>query len=66
MARRSTNVIKNATEAIAAVPTEQTGESRRHRVIGARRDGDQIVVDVIDNGIGLAARRTANGCSSPT
>jgi len=51
-----TNIIKNATEAIGAVPA-QAGEGRaaeRGRiVVSARRDGKEVIVDVIDNGIGL-------------
>ena len=46
-----TNIIKNATEAIAAVPAAERGRGRI-RVIAAR-EGDDIVIDVIDNGIGL-------------
>jgi len=46
-----TNIIKNATEAIAAVPPEDLGKGLI-RVIAAR-EGDNIVIDVIDNGIGL-------------
>ena len=46
-----TNIIKNATEAIAAVPQAERGRGRI-RVIAAR-EGDDIVIDVIDNGIGL-------------
>ena len=34
-------------------------------IVAAGADGSAIVVDVIDNGIGLP-RRTASGCSSPT
>ncbi|HXF88364.1 MAG TPA: PAS domain-containing sensor histidine kinase [Xanthobacteraceae bacterium] len=46
-----TNIIKNATEAIATVPHDA---KRRGRIrIFAGRDGQEIVVDVIDNGIGL-------------
>jgi two-component system nitrogen regulation sensor histidine kinase NtrY len=46
-----TNIIKNATEAIAAVPA---GEIARGRIaVSAGRDGDDIVIDVVDNGIGL-------------
>ena len=47
-----TNIIKNATEAIAAVPPEELGQGPHRRVTRAR-DGDDIVIDVIDNGIGL-------------
>jgi two-component system nitrogen regulation sensor histidine kinase NtrY len=46
-----TNIIKNATEAIAAVPPAELG--RGHIRVWAARDGDDIVIDVVDNGIGL-------------
>jgi two-component system, NtrC family, nitrogen regulation sensor histidine kinase NtrY len=46
-----TNIIKNATEAIEAVPAEQLGKGRIEVV--AARENDDIVIDVIDNGIGL-------------
>jgi two-component system nitrogen regulation sensor histidine kinase NtrY len=46
-----TNIIKNATEAIEQVPLEELGKGRID-VIAARDNGD-IVIDVIDNGIGL-------------
>src|SRR5580692_7206392 len=46
-----TNIIKNATEAIEAVPAETLGKGRIDVV--AARDNDDIVIDVIDNGIGL-------------
>jgi two-component system nitrogen regulation sensor histidine kinase NtrY len=46
-----TNIIKNATEAIEAVPA---GELERGRIdVIAARENDDIVIDVIDNGIGL-------------
>jgi two-component system nitrogen regulation sensor histidine kinase NtrY len=46
-----TNIIKNATEAISAVPP---GEIERGRIcVGASREGRYIVIDVVDNGIGL-------------
>jgi two-component system nitrogen regulation sensor histidine kinase NtrY len=46
-----TNIIKNATEAIEAVPA---GELKRGRIdVIAARENDDIVIDVIDNGIGL-------------
>jgi two-component system nitrogen regulation sensor histidine kinase NtrY len=52
-----TNIIKNATEAIAAVPP---GELERGRiVVRAQRDGREIIVDVIDNGIGLPKENRA-------
>jgi two-component system, NtrC family, nitrogen regulation sensor histidine kinase NtrY len=46
-----TNIIKNATEAIAAVPPEQLGRGRIK--ISAARDGTDIVIDIVDNGTGL-------------
>jgi two-component system nitrogen regulation sensor histidine kinase NtrY len=46
-----TNIIKNATEAIAAVPPAELGRGRIQ--VFAAREGDDIVIDVIDNGIGL-------------
>jgi two-component system nitrogen regulation sensor histidine kinase NtrY len=46
-----TNIIKNATEAIEAVPPETLGKGRIEVI--AAREGETIVIDVIDNGIGL-------------
>jgi two-component system nitrogen regulation sensor histidine kinase NtrY len=46
-----TNIIKNATEAIEAVPAEELGKGRIDVIAG--RENDDIVIDVIDNGIGL-------------
>jgi two-component system, NtrC family, nitrogen regulation sensor histidine kinase NtrY len=46
-----TNIIKNAAEAIAAVPADPAVRGRIH--VGAARDGADIVIDVVDNGIGL-------------
>jgi two-component system nitrogen regulation sensor histidine kinase NtrY len=46
-----TNIIKNATEAIAAVPPEELGRGRIR--VSVRREGGDIVMDVIDNGTGL-------------
>ena len=46
-----TNIIKNATEAIEAVPVEELGKGRIDVI--AARESDDIVIDVIDNGIGL-------------
>jgi two-component system nitrogen regulation sensor histidine kinase NtrY len=46
-----TNVIKNATEAIAAVPAAELGRGRID--VWLAREGDSVVIDVIDNGIGL-------------
>ena len=46
-----TNIIKNATEAIAAVPPEELGKGVIR--VFAEREGDDVVIEVIDNGIGL-------------
>jgi two-component system, NtrC family, nitrogen regulation sensor histidine kinase NtrY len=46
-----TNIIKNATEAIAAVPPAELGRGRIR--VWAGREGEDIVIDVVDNGIGL-------------
>jgi two-component system nitrogen regulation sensor histidine kinase NtrY len=46
-----TNIIKNAGEAVAAVPPEHLGRGRI--VVSAARIHPDIVIDVIDNGIGL-------------
>ena len=46
-----TNIVKNATEAIAAVPPETLGRGRIH--VSVKREGADIVIDVIDNGTGL-------------
>jgi two-component system, NtrC family, nitrogen regulation sensor histidine kinase NtrY len=46
-----TNIIKNATEAIEQVPPEELGRGRIDII--AARENDDIVIDVIDNGIGL-------------
>jgi two-component system nitrogen regulation sensor histidine kinase NtrY len=48
-----TNIIKNATEAIEAVPAETLGKG--HIEVVAFRENEDIVIDVIDNGIGLPA-----------
>src|SRR2546429_4562106 len=46
-----TNIIKNATEAIEQVPPEELGRGRIDVI--AARENDDILIDVIDNGIGL-------------
>ncbi len=46
-----TNIIKNATEAIEQVPPDQLGKGRIDVI--AARENDDIVIDVVDNGIGL-------------
>ncbi|MGH6673633.1 MAG: ATP-binding protein [Xanthobacteraceae bacterium] len=52
-----TNIIKNATEAIAAVPPDELGRGRI--VVSAKREGDEAIIDVIDNGIGLPKENRA-------
>jgi two-component system nitrogen regulation sensor histidine kinase NtrY len=46
-----TNIIKNATEAIEQVPPGELGKGRIDVI--ATRENDDIVIDVIDNGVGL-------------
>jgi len=46
-----TNLIKNAGEAIAAVPSDDLGKGSIR--VYAAREGEDIVIDVVDNGIGL-------------
>jgi two-component system nitrogen regulation sensor histidine kinase NtrY len=46
-----TNLIKNAAEAIAAVPAGEPGKGSIR--VFAARDGGDIVIDVVDNGVGL-------------
>lgn len=45
------NIVKNAAEAISAVPVETLGRGKIDIAVG--READDIVIDVIDNGIGL-------------
>jgi two-component system nitrogen regulation sensor histidine kinase NtrY len=52
-----TNIVKNATEAIGAVPPDQLGRGKI--VVSARREGKDIIIDVIDNGIGLPKENRA-------
>ena len=47
-----TNIVKNATEAVSAVTSEERGAPGRIEV-SVRREDTTIVVDVIDNGVGL-------------
>ena len=63
-----TNIVKNSTEAIGAASlaanpaaaSKQGGVAERGRIaVSARRDGDDIVIDVIDNGIGLPKENRA-------
>jgi two-component system nitrogen regulation sensor histidine kinase NtrY len=52
-----TNIVKNATEAIGAVAP---AEMQRGRIIvSASREGNQVAIDVIDNGIGLPKENRA-------
>ncbi len=51
MGQALANVIKNATEAIHALPSDI--EERGRIQVRGREEGASIVVDVIDNGIGL-------------
>ena len=46
-----TNLIKNAAEAICAVPPDELGKGSIR--LYAAREGENIVIDVVDNGIGL-------------
>jgi two-component system, NtrC family, nitrogen regulation sensor histidine kinase NtrY len=52
-----TNIVKNATEAIGAVPPAELGRGRI--AVSAQRVGKEIVIDVIDNGIGLPKENRA-------
>jgi two-component system, NtrC family, nitrogen regulation sensor histidine kinase NtrY len=52
-----TNIVKNATEAIGAVPPAHLGRGRI--VVSARRDDKEAVIDVLDNGIGLPKENRA-------
>ncbi len=60
------NVIKNAVEAIEAVPSDRARRAQGHRA-HPRCDAarSRFVVDVIDNGSEACRRRTATGFSSP-
>jgi two-component system nitrogen regulation sensor histidine kinase NtrY len=46
-----TNIVKNATEAIEQVQKEELGKGRIDVVVS--REGEDVLIDVIDNGIGL-------------
>jgi len=46
-----TNIIKNAAEAIEAVPADQLGKGRIEVV--AALENEDVLIDVIDNGVGL-------------
>ena len=55
MGQALTNVVKNATEAVGAVPPEELGKGRI--VATAREVDNTVVVDIIDNGIGLPSEK---------
>ncbi|PZQ17987.1 MAG: PAS domain-containing sensor histidine kinase [Ancylobacter novellus] len=46
-----TNIVKNATESVAAVPENTPGVGRID--VSVRQDGEIAVIDVVDNGAGL-------------
>ena len=46
-----TNIVKNATEAVDAVPPAERGQGHIH--LSAFREGTDVIIDVVDNGIGL-------------
>lgn len=50
-----TNIVKNATEAIEQVPPEElTKDGGKGRIdVVVSREGEDVLIDVIDNGIGL-------------
>jgi two-component system nitrogen regulation sensor histidine kinase NtrY len=50
-----TNIVKNATEAIEQVPPEELGkDGGKGRIdVVVSREGPDVLIDVIDNGIGL-------------
>jgi two-component system nitrogen regulation sensor histidine kinase NtrY len=52
-----TNLIKNAAEAIAAVPAAELGKGSIR--VFAAREGSNIVIDVVDNGVGLPKENRA-------
>ena len=57
IAQALTNIVKNATEAIGAVPPAELGRGRI--VVSAKREGKEAVIDVVDNGIGLPKENRA-------
>jgi two-component system, NtrC family, nitrogen regulation sensor histidine kinase NtrY len=52
-----TNIIKNATEAIGAAPAAELGRGRI--IVRAQREGKDVVIDVIDDGVGLPKENRA-------
>ncbi|MCA0424793.1 MAG: HAMP domain-containing protein [Proteobacteria bacterium] len=59
LAQAVQNIIKNATEAIAAVPAEKREAPPRIRVAVSALDENRIAVDVIDNGKGFPVENRA-------
>jgi two-component system nitrogen regulation sensor histidine kinase NtrY len=57
MSQALTNIIKNATEAIGAVPPAELGRGRI--TVRAQREEKDVIIDVIDNGIGLPKENRA-------
>ncbi len=53
MSQAFTNIVKNGTEAIAALPIEEKADAKI--TVSGRIEDNWIVVDVIDTGIGLPA-----------
>jgi two-component system, NtrC family, nitrogen regulation sensor histidine kinase NtrY len=51
LSQAMTNVIKNAAEAISAVPLDELGKGIIHVIV--TREAENIVIDIVDNGIGL-------------
>ncbi len=51
MGQALTNVVKNATEAVGAVPVEERGQGEI--AVSARAEDRSVIVDIADNGIGL-------------
>jgi len=54
-----TNIVKNATEAIGALPPTERSRDRGRINVHAQRVGKEVVIDVIDNGIGLPKENRA-------
>jgi len=48
-----TNIVKNATEAVAAVPEADRGQGEIR--VGLREEGDRFVIEITDNGKGFPA-----------
>ena len=55
MGQALTNIVKNATEAVLAVPEETRGQGQIK--VSAKVEDTHIVVDIVDNGIGLPRER---------